>query len=172
MGCGGADTLIGGDGNDRLLGGSGDDTLIGSAGDDTFVYDADDANVRGGPGEDTIKLVGTGMLVDLTAIDNTTFIGIEIIDLTGAGNNTLRLNGLDVLDLSDTDVMRVDGNAGDSVLTQDSGWNQAAGGPVALAGHSYATYTQLGATPARRYRYRSQRYHVRMSARRSHVPLR
>jgi len=86
------------------------------------------------------------MLVDLTAIDNTTFIGIDIIDLTGSGNNTLRLNVLDLLDLSDTDVLRVDGNAGDSVRTEGGGRSEAAGGPVALAGHACATYTQPGAT--------------------------
>lgn len=142
----GANRLNGREGNDVLTGGAGVDTLIGSGGNDTLVYDPDDASIRGGTGEDTLKLVGTGMLVDLSTIDNETIIGIEIIDLTGSGDNLLRLNVLDLLDLSDTDVLRVDGNAGDSVLTQDGGWNEAAGGPVALAGNSYATYTQLGAT--------------------------
>ncbi len=41
----------------------------------------------------------------------------------GSSDNMLRRNVLYLLDLSDTDLLRVDGNAGDSVGTQDGSCN-------------------------------------------------
>jgi Ca2+-binding RTX toxin-like protein len=48
--------------------------------------------VDGGGGIDTLKLDGAGLTLDLTKISNTRIRDIEIIDIRGSGNNTLKLN--------------------------------------------------------------------------------
>jgi hypothetical protein len=52
----------------------------------------------GGGGIDTLKLDGAGLTLDLTKISNTRIQDIEIIDIRGSGNNTLKLNLNDLLD--------------------------------------------------------------------------
>lgn len=128
VGTSGADVLAGGDGNDALNSGAGDDTLI---------FDVNDTRrVDGGGGTDTLSVIGTGILLDLTTISNTVYQGIEIIDLTGSGDNTLKLSTLDLFDLSgSTNILTVNGNAGDSVILDDFGsWSLSVDG-------SYNVYT-------------------------------
>jgi hypothetical protein len=48
--------------------------------------------VDGGGGVDTLKLDGAGLTLDLTNISNTRIQDIEIIDIRGSGDNTLKLN--------------------------------------------------------------------------------
>jgi len=63
-----------------------------------------------------------GVLLDLTSINNTVYQGIEVIDLTGTGNNTLQLSTLDLFDLSgSSNILTVNGNAGDAVVLSDFG---------------------------------------------------
>ena len=72
-------------------------------------------------------------------LDNMKIQNIEIINLTGTGNNSLTLNVQDVLDLSSTtNQLIVMGNAGDSV-TASSGWTQGAN--QLIDGETYAAYT-------------------------------
>ncbi|MGW8169788.1 MAG: calcium-binding protein [Sulfurovaceae bacterium] len=112
----GNDTISGGDGNDILNGGDGIDLLFGDASDDQIVYDASDSIIDGGTGIDTLYIAGSGVTLDLTTIADTKIIGIEKIDITGSGNNTLKLNYSDLLALSNTgDVLYVTGNGGDMV---------------------------------------------------------
>ncbi|MHB1215670.1 MAG: beta strand repeat-containing protein, partial [Thiobacillus sp.] len=117
-----AETLVGGAGNDTLTGGGGADVLYGGSGDDSIVVNADNvaklalgvtdgnlARIDGGSGIDTLKLDGTGINLDLTAIANqggstpgssSRIESIERIDLTGSGNNTLTLGLNDVIDMA------------------------------------------------------------------------
>jgi hypothetical protein len=48
--------------------------------------------VDGGGGTDTLKLEGAGLTLDLTKISDRHIQDIEVIDITGSGDNTLKLN--------------------------------------------------------------------------------
>jgi hypothetical protein len=56
--------------------------------------------VDGGGGVDTLKLDGAGLTLDLTSINNTRIQDIEIIDIRGSGDNALKLNLNDLLDVT------------------------------------------------------------------------
>jgi len=122
--------LEGGDGDDTLIGGAGSDTLIGGAGNDTFIYDAADlavGAVNGGDGtNDMVRVNAGGLIIDLTtaaAADN--FVGIERWDITGSGNNTLKLSVAGVQTLlggAITGELVIDGNTFDVVDAQGQGW--------------------------------------------------
>ena len=58
--------------------------------------------VTGGLGIDTLAVTGTGQTLDLTLINDLRITNIEKVDLTGSGNNTLKLNLTDVLAISPT----------------------------------------------------------------------
>ena len=113
-GGGNDDSLLGFDGNDALYGGAGSDFLNGEAGDDyldggggidfmaggfgddTLVFDAGGRfGTHGDAGTDTLLVKGSGITVDMPAIPDFEMGGIEIIDLTGTGNNALLLAGAD-----------------------------------------------------------------------------
>ncbi|MSP82392.1 MAG: hypothetical protein EXQ94_05540 [Alphaproteobacteria bacterium] len=123
--------LVGGLGNDILDGGADDDVLVGGAGDDTITFDATDTQrVDGGSGADTLALGGD---LDLTTYNDTAHYnvveGFEIIALNTIGNVNLTLELRDLLNLSDTsNTLRVDDNAGDAVITGDTGWGAGAAG--------------------------------------------
>jgi Ca2+-binding RTX toxin-like protein len=137
----GDDTLNGGAGDDDLHGGRGDDDLRGGSGDDDLHYDDDDSGVHGGSGDDRLVIDGSGVVLDLTAIDDNVITGIEEIDLTGTGNNSVTLSLDDVLALSAfEDTLYLTGNAGDSV-TATGGWVLQVGETEIEHGRSYDTYT-------------------------------
>ncbi|PPS41289.1 S-layer family protein [Chroococcidiopsis sp. TS-821] len=117
-----ADTLIGGLGNDTINGIQGGDVLIGGAGDDVLSFQPAARRIDGGTGIDTLQ-VTSQYDIDLTAIPHNRISGIEVIDITGTGNNTLNFNRLDVLALSDTsNQLIVKGNTGDRVTSTNQGW--------------------------------------------------
>jgi hypothetical protein len=62
--------------------------------------------------------IGIAMSVnDLTKISDRRIQDIEVIDITGSGDNTLRLNLDDLLDAStSTNILKVLGNSGDRHL--------------------------------------------------------
>jgi Ca2+-binding RTX toxin-like protein len=123
-GTGADEVLIGGLGNDTLDGAGGNDVLKGGAGDDVLVFDsADTLAVDGGSGADTLLFAGSGQSLDLTGISNLRYTGIEAVDLTGTGNNSLTLALSDVLGLSDTsNLLTIEGNSGDAVTVSDGTW--------------------------------------------------
>jgi Ca2+-binding RTX toxin-like protein len=138
----GNDSLDGGLGNDTISGGTGADTLNGGSGDDVLIYDAADTLIDGGAGNDTLVIKDAS--VDLTAVGDTVLQGIEQIDLSGNGDNTLKLNSADVLALSNTtDTVIVHGDAGDKLIVVGT-WT--AGGTQVVNGQSYNIYTSNGAT--------------------------
>jgi hypothetical protein len=157
-GTSGNNQLVGGDGNDTLTGNGGADVLYGGRGDDLIVANADNvakmslsgtsqaiARVDGGSGIDTLQLDGEGIWLDLSAISRAAIQGIEKVDLTGDGNNTLKLNLADMLQhFDDSNVfnssnttsglaakvtrnqLMVDGDAGDQVVLTDlSNWTKS-----------------------------------------------
>ena len=142
-GAGNDDLLTGGDGADTLDGGAGVDTLFGGSGDDVLIFDAIDASVRGGDGTDTLRIEGDGVVLDLTAVANTVYRDLEVIDLTGTGDNALIVAPGEVLAVSTIDTLRVDGNAGD-VVVAIGGWNYTQN--LVIGAQTYAEYTNGAAT--------------------------
>lgn len=119
-----------------------------------------DAGVHGGLGLDTLKLTGANQTLDLTALGRK-ISSVEIIDITGTGNNVLKLSLNDVLEnggfnqfvKNDRVQMMVKGNAGDSVTLSDllveggdqGDWIQKVS--VVIDGMAYTSYqhSSLGA---------------------------
>jgi hypothetical protein len=115
--------IYGGSGDDTIVSGGGADVMYGGGGNDTFVLDADTIAylsgseplplVDGGLGIDTLRLDGSGITLDLAAMDSDRILGIEKIDLSGSGANTLHLTAAELLH-QDQDVFNVTGNGSDS----------------------------------------------------------
>jgi Ca2+-binding RTX toxin-like protein len=145
----GADLLVGGDDDDRLAGGSGNDALdagegtdrlLGGSGNDRLLWDAIDERADGGSGVDTLELTGFGETLDLTGDAGARVRNVEIVDLTGLGNNSLVVSAGAVQALSTTtNTLRVDGIAGDAVNGGD-GWQFD--GVKEQGGQTYLTFNQ------------------------------
>jgi hypothetical protein len=167
-----ANTLISRQGNDTLIGNGGADVLYGGRGDDTIVVNADNvaqlslsgtsqaiARIDGGSGIDTLELDGEGIMLDLSLVSSAALQNIEKIDLTGSGDNTLKLSLTDMLQhFDDSNVfnssnttsgltatvsknqLMVDGDAGDKVeLTDFANWT-AEDTNVVANGETYVVY--------------------------------
>ncbi len=161
-----ADELfVAGLGDDILTGNGGADVFNAGAGDDTIIINDDNlaklynntlgshllARVDGGGNTDTLKLAGSDLNLDLTQIDNGRIQDIEIIDLTGSGDNTLKLNLNDLLDISsETNTLRVIGDSGDKV--EATGFNKSTASDVAngitLGNVTYDVYINTSASTA------------------------
>ncbi|HJV53156.1 MAG TPA: hypothetical protein VJ652_16935, partial [Noviherbaspirillum sp.] len=144
LGDRGVQRIDGSGGNDTIDGKGGADTLIGGSGDDVIIADIDgdhhiaDAQVDGGSGTDTLKFGGAGQKLELTDAAHNTISGIEVIDLTGTGDNVLVINPDHLKALSDTtDTLIVTGNAGDAVRL-DGSWE--ARGSEKVNGITYNKY--------------------------------
>ncbi|WP_297324982.1 hypothetical protein [Nitrosomonas sp.] len=112
-----------GAGDDHIIGHGGADVFEGGAGDDKIrVADLDFTLIDGGAGNDVLHLVGNGLNLNL-ADSGDNISSIETICLYGQGDNTLTLTAADLLNLSDTtNTLTVNGNAGDRITVQNSGW--------------------------------------------------
>jgi VCBS repeat-containing protein len=139
-GRGGNDTLYGDDGNDTVNGQGGSDALFGGAGDDILIWDSLDAVIDGGGGTDTLDARGAD--IDIAAFAGT-ITGLEIIDLSQPGADTVTLSAQDILDMSDSDTLTVTGGPPDTVEA-GTGWTDAG-----FDGSGNHIYTQdVGATLA------------------------
>ena len=127
IGTAAADTLSGRDGADTLGGGAGNDTLDGGAGDDTLYGGAGTDTLTGGPGADTFVFAaghGTDTITDFSPaeadqIDLRALTGITgfaaltltadnddtLLDLSGHGGGTVRLEDIAVADLAAEDFL-------------------------------------------------------------------
>jgi uncharacterized linocin/CFP29 family protein len=117
-----------------VLGGLGDD-VIEIDHTQTGYFSRTGAFIYGGPGLDTFKLTGSEQVLDLAALmggnKEATLQSVEVIDITGTGNNMLKLSLNDVLrmghvsafagvqDAVNSVQMKIDGNVGDTLELKD-----------------------------------------------------
>jgi trimeric autotransporter adhesin len=144
----GRNVLNGGGGNDTLDGRQGSDVMNGGAGDDSLLFDAEDVlpgqRWNGGSGTDTLRFGGLFGEIDFTRVGDEVAVGIEVVDLVGRGDNRVKLNQTDVLAMSDTDTLRIDGNGGDQVILAGAGWSGTEN--VSLGNALYHSFENEGAT--------------------------
>lgn len=127
-----------------------------------YLANAGNSGIHGGAGTDTLQFAGSNYVMNLNlATSAGKLTGVEIIDLTGTGNNTLTLSLKDVLENGQMDLfhatangtvqMMVRGNAGDVVNLDDllglngpdfGDWH--AGGKQIIAGSAYQVYLHSG----------------------------
>jgi hypothetical protein len=188
-----SESMAGGAGNDVLVGNGGADVLYGGPGDDKLVLNAGNvttlrsplgsggnvqqlARVEGGAGFDTLSLSGGGITLDLRHVSSqgvslpgnlSRIESIERIDLTGDGDNQLRLSMADVYDMTGMNLINagnraalgwtngsykfaqttrrhqlvVDGNAGDLLTTAWPNWKNA--GTVFRNGQAYTVWNSI-----------------------------
>ena len=94
------------------------------------------------------------MTLDLTAVANqaasapgggSRIDSVEVVDLTGSGNNTLKLNLADLFDMGSFNTfaatgrqqLMVKGDAGDELVLSDTAAHWVSGGTATLQGASY-----------------------------------
>lgn len=116
-----ADKLTGNAGDDTFMGIGAGDVVRGGAGDDSISITATTfADINGGRGTDTLALAGSGLSLNLTTTPGPKLHSIEMIDLTGHGNNSLTVSERAIYQLTEQRssgeaTLIVQGNAGDSV---------------------------------------------------------
>ncbi|QFZ84367.1 hypothetical protein GFK26_17160 [Variovorax paradoxus] len=136
-------------------------TLYGGSDNNVFtvtdVKHLADSAIAGNGGLDTLQLTGANQILDLTDLGRKVS-GIEIIDLTGTGNNMLNLSLGDVMENGAVDQfvatgrvqMLVKGNAGDKVTLSDllpngtDPGNWVKGANVTINGVVYEVYAHSG----------------------------
>ncbi|HEY9693822.1 MAG TPA: hypothetical protein V6D15_16575 [Oculatellaceae cyanobacterium] len=135
------DVIVGGMSDDILTGGGGADVLYGGAGDDILgISDTSFKRIDGGTGNDTLRVNASLIGLDLTSIANNLIMGIEQIDLTGTGDNSLTFTKLDLQHLSDDgNQLIVLGNAGDTITSTGQSW--IAGSTETIGSNLYQSYT-------------------------------
>ncbi len=135
------DLMIGDRSNDTVIGNGGMDVLIGGQGNDLLaISDVNFRRLVGGSGNDTLRLDGSGLILNLTTLKDNRLLGIESIDITGSGNNTLLLSYREVLNISDeTNTLIVKRNIGD-IVDFGSGWTQLAN--QTIGGNVFNVFTQ------------------------------
>ena len=144
-GTAGANVMVGGRGNDILLGNGGADVLNGGEGNDTIAVSTLPFNrASGGNGDDTLRLDGSGLTLNLTSLANNRIQSIEQIDITGTGINTLTLGYRDVLNISDESNQLIVRRNGGDIVNIGGGWTQ--GADQVISSIRYQVYTQGIAT--------------------------
>ena len=139
IGTSAADVMVGGLGDDTLIGGGGPDVLRGGHSDDVLeVSDSGFRRVDGGHGIDTLRLSGSGITLDLTTYVRESISGIEWLDINGNGANTLKLNPLSVLNLSDTSNTVLVRAGSDDNVDIGSGWTS--GSQETINGEIFEVY--------------------------------
>ncbi|MCA8238736.1 Ig-like domain-containing protein [Burkholderia cenocepacia] len=81
--------------------------------DNVSYFAGEKSGVHGGLAVDTLKLKGASQYLDVTSLNSgfsEKITGIEIFDITGTGNNILKLSMKDVLNLGHEDLFRTDGH--------------------------------------------------------------
>ena len=144
QGTAAADNFTGNAGADSFTDIATADVVRGGAGDDSISVTAlDFADIDGGTGTDRLVLNGSNLSLDLTGAGNAGVDSVEIIDISGTGDNTLVLDTLAVFDLTEERAagmatLDVLGDAGDSVDLRNS--NFTADGTVTEDGTTYNVF--------------------------------
>ena len=107
---------VGTSGADSLSGSSGS-VIKAGAGDDVISVDATDFfRIDGGGGSDTLVLDGSGLDLNFDTLQSRAVQGIEKIDLTGSGNNSLTISHVQANKVMGSGTtLQIDGDAGDTV---------------------------------------------------------
>jgi Ca2+-binding RTX toxin-like protein len=153
-GGGGNDLLDGGQDTvaDILSGGLGDDVLVWRGVEDTYDGGLDTFSAAGGDPGDILD-ISKAADIDFTAIDDGKIESIETLRMTGGSGTAVTLNAADVISdfggggfnpgghgsggsYDGRPVLRVDGDAGDTVNLTGGGWSQAAGATGVPAGYT------------------------------------
>ena len=141
------DILVGTAGNNVLRGQGSADAIHGGAGDDTIIVrDTGFRHVDGGGGYDTLAFSTRSFTYYLIKSNFATrkIENIEAIDLTGQGStNHLVIDAVTILKMTDARtngyaIITVDGDAGDSITFNDTGWSF--GGNVNVGGVIYSLW--------------------------------
>ena len=139
-----ADNFIGNAGADSFTDIATNDVVRGGAGDDTIRVTAlDFAVIDGGTGQDRLILDGAGLSLDLTGAGHAGVDSVEVFDLSGTGANTLVLDALAVYDVTEERAggvasLDVRGDADDRVDLGGSSF--ALTGTVTEDGTTYTVY--------------------------------
>ncbi len=97
-----ADNFTGNAGADSFTAIATDDVVRGGVGDDTIRVTAlDFAAIDGGTGQDTLVLDGAGLALDLTGAGHAGVDSVELFDLSGTGANSLVLDAQAVFDVTE-----------------------------------------------------------------------
>jgi len=117
------ESLVGGLGADLLRSGGGYDVIYAGPGDDSIALASTELfRIDGGTGFDTLVLEGSDVQLDLDAFYDLAIVGIERIDLTGLGDNSLFLGTRSLRALSNTsNELVVVGDDGDQVVADFTG---------------------------------------------------
>jgi Ca2+-binding RTX toxin-like protein len=161
----GDDLLDGGDDTDTdiLSGGIGEDTLVWHSADDVYGGGADVFNAETGKAGDVLDVSGAGS-ADFTAVDDSKIDNIETIRMTGGGGTTVTIDANDVINdfeggtlnpdgagaggnYGKAPILRVDGNAGDTLDLSGGGWHAAAGSSGTPAGYTLYVHESAGGAP-------------------------
>ena len=106
------------------------------------MFDSDDT-IDGGDGLDTIDIDGEN--IDFSGLDDGQLLNIEVIDMSGEGDQTIELELQDVMDITDGDNdLTIEGDEGDVVELNSSEWSL--GGhdvPSEDTGETYDVYTGI-----------------------------
>jgi hypothetical protein len=145
------DVMVAGRGIDDLNGFGGADILMGGAGTDMIaIADTSFALISGGSGYDILRLDGSGLELNLTTLADTRLSGIERIDIRGTGSNTLVLNALEVLNLTqgygqtdNSNTLTVMADS-DDIIDMGPGWT--ATNTLVEGSRTAVTYTNGNAT--------------------------
>mgnify|MGYP000508772651 CR=1 FL=1 len=141
-GSAGRDLITGSSLSNEIIGGTGSDTILAGDGNDWVLFDATDAIVDGGGGNNDILAIQTANTTVNFNTLNTQLSGIEEIDLTGHGVQNLVLTSANVFDLSDTtNVLKIHGGVGDTVALAGN-WIAATPQPVIYNGESAVQYSR------------------------------
>jgi hypothetical protein len=161
----GNDVLDGGDDTetDILSGGVGEDTLIWRGADDVYGGGADLFNAKTGKAGDVLDASGASS-IDFTAIDDGKIEDVETIRLNGGAGTSVTIDAGDVITDFEAGalnpdgvgpggnyglgpILRVDGDAGDTLNLAGGDWHQATGSSGTPAGYTLYVHDASPAGP-------------------------
>jgi hypothetical protein len=119
----GMDVIVAGAGDDEVHGEGGSDVIYGGAGDDRIgIRSGQFFRIDGGSGTDTLAFEDGNVQLDLAVISDVALRNVEIVDITGTGNNVLRLGFRDLRAMvGPSRTLRIVGDALDAFEADLSG---------------------------------------------------